>query len=383
MTGARVLLVNSQGADEFSGGAERYVAQLADGFVARGFEVEILSAFPSRTHGRRVTVVHDSDWRTSRARRYRNHLGDVVSVPTRKLDEIVARVRPDLVHTNNLPGLSTGIWAVAQRRGVPVVHTLHDYYLLCPRVTLLRPDGTPCRPHPLLCGLRTKRLARWAGAVSQLVAVSNHVLDRHRHLFPAAAAHTIRLFAAPSSRKLRPPGERPATLGYLGSLERTKGIPELLGAAPGLALLGCELRIAGNGRLRPDVEAAAAREPNVSYVGPVADDDKERFLEDSDVGIVPSVWEEPGAPAMTVLEWLGAGRPVLVSPRGGAAEVVDELAGAVAVQPDTDEIVAAVEALAAPGTWPEAVRRVRAPEGNLEDWLSAHERVYESALGRT
>src|SRR5215204_5555725 len=31
MNGARLLLVNAHGADEFSGGAERYVAQLADG----------------------------------------------------------------------------------------------------------------------------------------------------------------------------------------------------------------------------------------------------------------------------------------------------------------------------------------------------------------
>jgi glycosyltransferase involved in cell wall biosynthesis len=383
VTRTRLLLVNAHGADEFSGGAERYVAQLADGFAARGFEVEILSAFPSHARGRQVTVVHASDWRTSRVRRAQNHLGDVLSVPTRKLDEIVRRARPDLMHTNNLPGLSTAIWAVAQRRGVPVVHTLHDYHLLCPRVTLLRPDGTPCSPHPLLCGMRTKRLTRWAGAVSQLVAVSDHLRNRHRRLFPAASFHTIRLLVAPPHRTFPPPGDRLATLGYLGSLERTKGIDRLLAAAPALARLGCALRIAGNGRLQDEVELAAAREPNISYEGPVSGDDKDRFLEGCDAGIVPSVWEEPGAPSMTVLEWLAAGRPVLVSPRGGAAEVVDELDGAIAVQPDTDGIVGTVEALAQPERWREAVQRVRSPEGNLDNWLSAHERVYAAALGRT
>ena len=44
-----LLLVNAHGADEFSGGAERYVAQLADGMGERGFDVEILSAFPRTT----------------------------------------------------------------------------------------------------------------------------------------------------------------------------------------------------------------------------------------------------------------------------------------------------------------------------------------------
>ena len=382
MSRARLLLVNAQGADEFTGGAERYVAQLADGFRARGFGIEILSAFPSDARGRHVTVVHDSDWRTSSVRRVRNHFGDVLSVPSRKLDEIVRRAKPDLMHTNNLPGFSTAIWAVARRHGIPVVHTLHDYHLLCPRVTLLRPDGTPCKPHPLLCGIRTKRLARWAGAVSHVVSVSKHVLDRHAHLFPNASFHTIRLLVAPPKRTFHPPGDRPGTLGYLGSLERTKGIDLLLAAAPALARLGCNLRIAGNGRLQAEVEAAAATQQNVFYAGPVSGNDKDEFIEGCDVGVVPSVWEEPGAPSMTVLEWLSAGRPVLVSPRGGAAEVLDELGGTIAVQPDTNGIVSAVEALAEPGRWPEAVLRVRAPAGSFEDWLSAHERVYAAALGR-
>jgi glycosyltransferase involved in cell wall biosynthesis len=329
-----------------------------------------------------VTVLHDSDWRTSRSRRIRNHTGDFISRPTGRLDELVARAKPDLVHTNNLPGFSTAIWRVAQQQGIPVVHTVHDYYLLCPRVTLLRPDGTPCRPHPLLCGLRTKRLARWAGAVSHVIAVSNHVLDRHAHFFPGATLHTIRLLVAPPERALSPPGNRLTTLGYVGSLERTKGIDRLLAAAPGLARLGSELRIAGNGRLREEVEAAAAREPNVMYEGPVSGERKERFFEECDAGIVPSVWEEPGAPSMTVLEWLAARRPVLVSARGGAAEIVDELEGVIPVQPDADEIVRAVEELHEPDRWRDLLPRVRPPAANLEDWLSAHERVYHEALVR-
>ncbi len=382
MSATRLLLVNAHGADEFAGGAERYVAQLADGFGARGYDVEILSAFPSNARGRRVTVFHDSDWRTSRGRRLRNHLSDVASVPTRRLHEAVARAKPDLVHTNNLPGFSTAIWRVAERQGVPVVHTAHDYHLLCPRVTLMQPDGTPCRPSPLLCGLRTRRLARWAPAVSQLVAVSEHVLARHAGLFPSATLHVIRLLVAPPERSLPPPRDRLETLGYLGSLERTKGIDPLLEAAPALARLGCELSIAGDGRVRDVVEAAAAREPNVSYHGSVSGEEKDRFLSRCDAGIVPSVWEEPGAPSMTVLEWLAAGRPVLISPRGGAAEVIDELDGAIPVQPEPHAIARAVEELAAPDRWRALLPRVRPPAANVDEWLSAHERVYEAALGR-
>jgi glycosyltransferase involved in cell wall biosynthesis len=382
MSGTRLLLVNAHGADEFSGGAERYVAQLADGMGERGFDVEILSAFPSHDRGRRVTDLHQSDWRTSRSRRLQNHIGDVLAVPTKRLTEFVAGAKPDLMHTNNLPGFSTAIWGVAQRLDIPVVHTVHDYHLLCPRVTLLQPDGSPCRPHPLLCGLRTKRLMRWGGAVSHLVAVSKHLRERHAQLFPTTTMHVIRLNVAPPERSFLPPADRLRTVGYLGSLERTKGIMPLLEAAPELGRLGYQLRIAGKGRLREEVEAVAAHEPNVTYEGQVSGERKERFIARCDVGIVPSVWEEPGAPSMTVLEWLAAGRPVLLSPRGGAAEVVDELEGAVPVEPDAAGIVRAVAELAAPERWRELVPQVRPPTSNLEEWLSAHERVYEAALGR-
>jgi glycosyltransferase involved in cell wall biosynthesis len=378
----RLLLVNAHGADEFSGGAERYVAQLADGMGERGFDVEILSAFPSHARGRRVSVLHDSDWRTSRSRRLRNHVGDVLAFPTKRLAELVARAKPDLMHTNNLPGFSTAIWGVAQKQGIPVVHTVHDYHLLCPRVTLMQPDGSPCRPHPLLCGQRTKRLMRWGGAVSHLVAVSKHLRKRHAELFPDATMHVIRLNVTPPERTFLPPADRLTTVGYLGSLERTKGIDQLLEAAPELGRRGYQLRIAGKGRLADEVEAAAGREPNVTYEGQVDGERKERFLARCDVGIVPSVWEEPGAPSMTVLEWLAAGRPVLVSPRGGAAEVVDELEGAVPVEPDAAGIVRAVAELAVPDRWRALLPQVRPPTSNLEEWLSAHQRVYEAALGR-
>jgi glycosyltransferase involved in cell wall biosynthesis len=377
----RLLLVNAHGADEFSGGAEGYVAQLVDGFTARGHEVEVLAAFPSEPRGRRVTTLHRTHWRESQVRRVQNHLGDVLAVPTRKLDGVLARSAPDIVHTSNLPGISTAIWEVARRRGVPVVHTILDYQLLCPRVTLLRPDGTPCRPHPLLCGLRTKRLGRWAGAVSHVIGVSEFVLDLHASFFPSARLEKIGLLAFPPQRSIAPPGERLRTLGYIGALEHTKGVRQLLAAAPELARRGCMILLAGDGRLRGEVEAAAAREPNVQYVGPVSGAEKDRFLERSDAGILPSVWQEPGGPTMVAMEWLGAGRPLLISARGGLAEVIPELPGATVVEPTTEEIVAAVERLLEPRSWREAVQRVRLParKHDLEGWLDAHERVYVAA----
>ena len=194
----RVLLVNSHGADSTYGGAEHYADVLGTGLVARGHEVEVLSAFPvGNGWAAHTTVLHRTDWRDSRIRRVRNHVGDVVAAPWPRLRAAVEAAAPDLVHTNNLPGIATGIWESARRLGIPVVHTLHDYQLLCPRTSLVRRDGSPCHPSPLLCGARTRRLIRWAGGVRAVIGVSEHILHRHDGLFPDAAERVVRPPLAP------------------------------------------------------------------------------------------------------------------------------------------------------------------------------------------
>jgi glycosyltransferase involved in cell wall biosynthesis len=379
----RVLMVNAHGDDPSTGGAERVVLELARQLVARGNDVDYLQAFPQRLPGNDLerTVLHGTDWRDDPNRRLRNHVGSVVALPTESLRTVVERHRPDVLHTHNLPGIGTGIWAVAQRLGLPVVHTLHDYYLLCPRVTLTRRDGSPCRPSPLLCGLRTHRLARWTSAVSTVIGCSQYVIDRHAELFPRARHHVLRNpIVLSGSRSVRPPRDRFEVLGYVGSLERIKGVHLLLEAASRLARLGVVIRIAGDGRMRDEVRRAAAGHTNVTWVGPVQDEQKERFLVECDLGIVPSVWAEPGGPTFTMAEWLAAGRPVLVSTRGGLGEVAGRYAGSVAVEPDADAIVDAVEALSDPVRWRELAAAVRPLqlEPGLEEWTERHEQMYRT-----
>jgi glycosyltransferase involved in cell wall biosynthesis len=379
----RILLVNSHGTDPSYGGAEAYVARLAEGIRDRGAEIRVLAAFPgpSTVPAASVRTLHGTDWREDRVRRLRNHADDVVSRPGRPLAEALAWASPDVVHTNNLPGLGTGIWEAARRAGVPVVHTVHDYHLLCPRTTLLQRDGRPCRPHPALCGLRTRRMSRWAGAVSHVLGVSQFILDRHAGIFPAAPRQRVlHPFDAPPPRAPAPPGPKPSVLGYLGALERAKGVDRLLAAAPRLRSLGWSVRIAGDGKLRGAVESS-----DVDYVGVVGGALKASFLAGCDIGIVPSVWDEPGAPPFAVLDWLNAGRPVLVSTRGGINEALEHLSGAIPITPEPEAIAAAIGRLANNAAWRAAVAEVRPPTDpsrTLKDWLDTHERVYASLVDR-
>ena len=295
----------------------------------------------------------------------------------------MARLRPDVVHTHNLTGIGTGVWEVSRQLGVPVVHTIHDYYLLCPRVTLMRRDAIPCRPSPLLCGFRTKRLARWAPAVVQVIGVSQYVLDVHAHLFPDADLHVLRNpVERPDTSTVRPPREEPSVLGYIGTLDRIKGVHLLLAALPRLASLGFSLRLAGDGRLREEVAAAAQTHAALRWEGHLTGEAKRRFLEDCDVGLIPSVWAEPGGPTFTMVEWLAAHRPVLVSDRGGLGEVAGMYPGSEAVAPDVDAIVQAVAALRDTRRWRELARAAEGdpPAGTAATWASAHEALYRSLV---
>jgi glycosyltransferase involved in cell wall biosynthesis len=378
----RVLIVNAYGAAADVGGTEKGLGMLTRHLVERGTDVSILQAFPgAQLTGIETTVLHDSDASRSRLRWFENHVGDVLSLPTRAVSRAIDEHAPDVVHTHNLQGLGTGVWEICRRRGTPVFHTLHDYHLLCPRVTLMRANGEPCRPSPALCGFRATRLARWSGAVSVLAGVSEFLIRAHESVFPRVPRHVVRNpMQNEAGPPLPPPSSPPQAIGYIGNLSREKGVDVLLQAAAPLGERGLELRIAGAGRLEDAVSDAARTMPNVSFHGVVQGEAKREFLAGSDLGVIPSVWAEPGGPTHTMIEWLGAGRPTLVSPRGGLGEIIGDCPGAIAVEPTVKAIVSAVDELLEPGAWAAAVDRVRPveSEGDVERWVAQNLDIYRS-----
>jgi glycosyltransferase involved in cell wall biosynthesis len=141
--------------------------------------------------------------------------------------------------------------------------------------------------------------------------------------------------------------------------------------------------MAGLGRHAKEAARAAARLPGLDYLGLVTGARKTDFFESCDVGIVPSVWNEPGGPTYTSVEWLAGGRPLLSSSRGGLGESLALVSGAIAIEPTREGIVAAIDRLLDPKCWAEAVAGVRpvTQAGEYERWASAYESVYERALG--
>jgi GT2 family glycosyltransferase/glycosyltransferase involved in cell wall biosynthesis len=103
--------------------------------------------------------------------------------------EYIDEVRPDVAHVHHLTCLSTGIAFELKRRGVPVVLTLHDYWLLCHRGQLLDVNLERCDgPLPDGCA---KCLGRATEGGAAIYAGARAVRALESHL-PVGVTRSVR-----------------------------------------------------------------------------------------------------------------------------------------------------------------------------------------------
>jgi glycosyltransferase involved in cell wall biosynthesis len=249
---------------------------------------------------------------------------------TRALRGLLDRIDPDVVHAHGWCEFS----AVAAAAGRwPVVVTLHDHGLRCPKKNLLRGEGECARGrgwHCLTCpGPEqgpAKRVAlgaalaltapRLHAGVARYIAVSRHVARRHLDTYPRPDRVEVipNFIDMPSVPFTEPDGD---SVLYIGPADRHKGLAVLLAAWRGLAARPERLVVVG-----ADVtDVAPARVPDrVEFAGRLVGDQVWRRLRAAALLVVPSVWPEP-CPTV-VLEGLAAGRPVVASRVGGIPDLV-------------------------------------------------------------
>ena len=141
------------------GGVESHTRDLARELLRRGHEVHALCL--DYTEGRAPYSTRDEDAEGVRVRRmaYRYHdhrvLHDLVAnaEAERIVGKWLADVGPDVLHVQHATGFGLGVLRAASRAGVPQVMTLHDYWPLCPRGQMMRPDRGVCaRAAAATCG---------------------------------------------------------------------------------------------------------------------------------------------------------------------------------------------------------------------------------------
>lgn len=123
----------------------------------------------------------------------------------------------------------------------------------------------------------------------------------------------------------RATGEAPLTLATLGGLEsEAKGARVLLDAMSQLQseVRDGRLRLIAFGYAHLSIRAEAERTPGLELPGPFAPSELDRILDEVDVGIMPSVWEE--AFGYAGMEFLAKGIPVISNDIGGMPDYTRE-----------------------------------------------------------
>ncbi len=347
----KILMVSAlfptPNAPRIVGGAELVARRLAESLVADGADVTVLRSTPpgvapkpedsggitvASAAIRRPYWPFDDVERGALAKlrwHMREDFGD--SDDARRW---IDKVQPDLIHTHNVSGLSTGVWRAAAAAGVPIVHTLHDYYLLCPRATRFRKSNvcvTPCTD----CRLVTRRRRADTALVGDVIGVSGAVLAPQMvdGLFANARRHVVpniigdELVAAPV-----PVGDSPVTFGFLGRITHEKGLELLIEA---FAAMRQPTRLVIGGRIDEATRTrllAMARDRAITFLGFVTPAD---FFRQIDVLIVPSIWDDP-LPTV-ILEGQTAGKPTIGSMRGGIPEAIGSEDAGWTFDPDTPD----------------------------------------------
>ncbi len=347
----RILIVNSLFYPNLEGGAEVNVLRLARELSSRGHQVDVVAStgrhagnahlvarrvdgisgevLEAPSAGRLDIVSDPVAAKPNLVARGLHHFGQVRDLAWRTwTDEALDRARPEIVNTHSLVGLTASVWDACHRRSLPVVHSLHDLQLLCPRTTLQRSTGAECTGGPLPCQILRGLKRRQTRGITLVTGPSRFVLQRHHdfgffrdvpwEVVPNAVAHIPPRVPDRASRRV-------ATGLYVGRLNGQKGVPQLLAALDALyeaqPMLPLTFAFAGDGPLRADVEAFCARRADrARYFGRVDANVRDALHHESDFVVLPSVTGEVFG--LTIIEGFAWGLPAIGSDRGGIPEVI-------------------------------------------------------------
>lgn len=345
-----------------TGGAEKVAVESAHGLAQAGVDVTYIQAIdgpadPLLDHPRvtRIALGNIDVW--SRPPLAAALSGIWHAQAAERLSRALAALptKPDCIHLHQWTrSLSPSIFPVLSASGVPVVLTLHDYFLACPNGVYYRFDmQTPCALDPLSpsclaapCDGRSRlhKLVRVGRTAALRMAIGRNRLEVV-HVCDASRTRMGRLLHRYDLRHHRIDNPvrvhksvaadpaRGDAIAYVGRLTREKGA-DLVAAAAHAA--GLPALFIGTGPLEDELRAHA----HVEVIGWQAPSDVERILRTRARALAaPSRWFETGP--LTVYEALAAGLPVVASNRSGASEkVVDGLNGFV-VEPEADALATA------------------------------------------
>ncbi len=371
-------------------GIEQNTHSIARSLVTNGHQVRVLCCDTWAEGETYFQSITEDDWEGVKVRRLNvnwtkaPHPNEYLydnPLLAEHIRDFLREFEPDVVHVTSMYCLSTRAVTVPKELGLPVVHTLSDFWSICPRHTLMRYDGTICDGQVSAetcqnCMMSESRLYRKAqqilpnallapmvNQVLQKPDLSSHIpgmrgwginVDARRHAIQEALEQVdylvtpsdyVRRTIVATGRplkinvsnygndlswlddyQLRQPDET-IHIGYLGQVTPIKGVDLLLESFLA-ANFGEKAQLYIYGKLdeqSPYVQklrAQAGTAANVHFMGKYLRSDLPKVLGNLDIIAVPSVW--PEVAGLVVQEAFAAQLPVIATELGGLPEFVQQ-----------------------------------------------------------
>lgn len=337
----RILMVN-----KFlypRGGAETYMLKLGSRLESLGHQVEYFGMYDEKnTVGNSLGLYTvNMDFHTRSLSRLAYPFRILYSFDARKkMEQLIAAFRPDIIHLNNINfQLTPSIIDAAAKHAVPIVQTVHDYQMICPNHLLYIPqtgevcqrcvNGSKwnCAGHSCIHGSRVKSILGSLEAILYSLRKTYRKVDLFvcpsRFLeqmlwksedFFRGKTCAIHNFIEPWDVS---PSDSPRDyIAFAGRLAREKGVDVLAEAAK--LLPQYRFVVMGDGPERHYLENI----PNVELTGFLTGDRLRATIAGAALFVVPSVWFE-NCP-LSILEAGSVGVPVVTVNMGGMAELIED-----------------------------------------------------------
>lgn len=337
----KILIINSFYYPMMPGGAEHSVKNLAESLAKKGHNVNILCIGAQKKIEviNEVTVHRMNNCNIYNAIDYHdknvNKLGKLFYraldvhgyLNKRLLEQKLRDINPDIVHVNNIPGFGLNLFSVLAKSHFKIIFTARDYYLLCPKLTLMTKDYKSCLNKRKVCQLYEQNSKHFLRLVDCVTAPSKFTLGQFQHLLSDSDVkfkcihnsididekYLEQIFNQKYQQE-----KQTLDIVYLGKLDEYKGVKLLLEQFKLLNDLEVNLHIAGDGPLTENI--CSQVNENIIYHGKLDKQGLDELLSKTDVLVAPSLWNEPFG--RIVIDAYKYCMPVITTGNGGLKELV-------------------------------------------------------------
>jgi glycosyltransferase involved in cell wall biosynthesis len=259
-----------------------------------------------------------------------------------KLLLLLDEINPDIAHIHLfMGGLTSSILKAFKKKNIPVVHSVHDYRLICPAYLFIDGQNKVCEKCKdkfyLRCTLKKcsenklgqsailsvdayfrKYVIKPVNLIDRFIFVSRFIKNKHIEFDPSYKTKGDMLYNfKPELRSIVPTTIKGKYFLYFGRISREKGVQTLFESA---LKAGISLKIVGTG---PIAEQLMDRHSeNIEFLGFKSGEELWSLIRLASFIIVPSEWYENNP--LTIIEAYSFGKPVIGSRIGGIPEIIED-----------------------------------------------------------